>query len=35
VLLLTGCNTISGMGEDIGAAGSAIKEAANKTKEKL
>lgn len=32
---LAGCNTVSGVGEDLGAAGSAIKEAAVKTKEKM
>jgi predicted small secreted protein len=35
VLLVGGCNTVSGLGEDIGAAGSVIKETANKTKEKI
>jgi predicted small secreted protein len=35
VLLIGGCNTVSGLGEDIGAAGTAIKDTANKTKEKI
>lgn len=34
-LLLTSCNTISGMGDDIQAAGTAIKETAEETKEKI
>jgi len=34
-LCLTGCNTISGAGEDIKAAGGAIEKAAQKTKEKI
>lgn len=35
VLMLTGCNTISGMGTDIRAAGDAIKETAEETKERI
>jgi predicted small secreted protein len=35
VLLVGGCNTVSGLGEDIGAAGAVIKDTANKTKEKI
>lgn len=35
VLLLSGCNTISGMGDDIQAAGTAIKETAEETKERI
>jgi predicted small secreted protein len=32
---LTGCNTISGMGKDISAAGSAVDKAATDTKKKM
>jgi len=32
VLILSGCNTIAGMGEDLEAAGSSIEESAEKEK---
>lgn len=35
VLLLASCNTMSGLGDDIQAAGGAIKSTAVKTKEKV
>jgi predicted small secreted protein len=35
VIALTGCNTISGMGKDISAAGSAVDKAATDTKKKM
>jgi len=35
VFAVTGCNTISGMGKDIGAAGSAVDKAATDTKKKM
>ncbi len=34
-LALSACNTIQGMGEDIGAAGDAISGTATKTKQKM
>lgn len=34
-LALSGCNTVSGMGEDIGAAGSAIDQTSERTQEKI
>lgn len=34
-LMLTGCNTISGMGTDISNAGDAIKEKAEETRERI
>ena len=34
-LVLAACNTIQGMGEDIGAAGDAISGTATKTKQKM
>lgn len=34
-LVLAGCNTVSGMGEDIGAAGSAIDQTSERTQEKI
>lgn len=34
-LMLGGCNTISGMGQDIQAAGGAIKETAEETRERI
>ena len=34
-LCMAGCNTVSGAGEDLKAAGGAIKEAAQKTKERI
>lgn len=34
-LSLGACNTVSGLGQDIGAAGTAIKETAQKTKDKM
>jgi len=35
VLAVAGCNTISGMGKDIEAAGSAVDKAATDTKKKM
>jgi len=35
VFAVTGCNTISGMGKDIEAAGSAVDKAATDTKKKM
>lgn len=34
-LALAGCNTVSGMGEDIGAAGGALDQTSERTQEKI
>lgn len=35
VLAISGCNTVSGVGEDIGAAGGAIDQTSERTQEKM
>ena len=35
VMLVTGCNTIAGIGKDVSAAGSAVDKAATDTKKKM
>jgi predicted small secreted protein len=35
VLSVSGCNTMSGMGQDVKAAGSAVSDTAQKTEEKM